>query len=105
MSLAVLPALDPQVSVVRGLSTHINPLCDPLFIPVIYLIKIRHTVTLAARGALLPVLETFNRDGLHLIALNRPGKLNALNRQVWEELTAELRESCKGDYNGLVITG
>ncbi len=53
----------------------------------------------------MPVLETFDRDGLHVIVLNRPGKLNALNRQVWEELTAELRGSCKGDYDGLVITG
>ncbi len=53
----------------------------------------------------MPVLETFDRDGLHVIVLNRPEKLNALNRQVWEELAAELRESCNGDYAGLVVTG
>ncbi len=53
----------------------------------------------------MSILETFDRDGLHVIVLNRPEKLNALNRRVWEELTAELRESCKGEYAGLVITG
>jgi enoyl-CoA hydratase/carnithine racemase len=56
-------------------------------------------------GCVLPILETYDRDGLHVIVINRPEKLNALNLEMWETLKAELLESCEKSYTGLVITG
>ena len=51
------------------------------------------------------LLEVRRWNGVTLIKLNRPEKLNALNIKLWTLLGNILVEECSGDSRALVITG
>ncbi|MFN4046671.1 MAG: enoyl-CoA hydratase-related protein, partial [Acidilobaceae archaeon] len=44
-------------------------------------------------------------DNIAILKLERPEKLNALNRELWHSLREALTEKCEGNVDGIILTG
>ena len=54
---------------------------------------------------MVAAVESTVENGVYWIILNRPKKLNALNRETWILLESNFEKGCNGDYRGIVLTG
>ena len=52
-----------------------------------------------------PLVETEERDGVLVVRLNRPSKLNAINRELLDELLGVLEDATENPTKSLLFTG
>ena len=53
----------------------------------------------------MPEVTSRVEEGVYIITLNRPEKLNALNSNAWILLKENLDTACSGDHRGVIVTG